>query len=150
MRFFHDGQLEGRRVRFPVQLNRRPKEPVDEEIRDFYCVLLECLRRPEVREGAWQLLDCRNAWEGNPTWEHFIAYAWEGENGARLLVAVNYGSTQGQCYVDVPFAGIPVGKLLLKDLMSPARYERNGEDLANHGLYLDMPEWGYHIFEVKT
>jgi hypothetical protein len=155
MRFFHDGQLEGRRVRFPVQLSRRPKEPVDEEIRGFYYMLLECLRRPEVREGVWRLLDCRNAWEGNPTWENFIAYDWQGKNDARLLVAVNYGPTQGQCYVDVPFAEIPVTeirgrKLLLQDLMSPARYERDGDDMASRGLYLDMPEWGYHIFEVKT
>jgi hypothetical protein len=33
--------------------------------------------------------------------------------------------------------------------MGPSRYERDGNDLAARGLYLDMPEWGYHVFEMK-
>jgi hypothetical protein len=27
-------------------------------------------------------------------------------------------------------------------------YERDGDDLARRGLYLDLPAWGYHVFEV--
>ena len=30
------------------------------------------------------------AWDGNPTWERFVAFAWHGPRG-RLLVAVNFG-----------------------------------------------------------
>ena len=29
-----------------------------------------------------------------------------------------------------------------------AAYERDGDELARDGLYLDMPAWGYHAFEV--
>ena len=36
MRFFYDGQLEGRRVKAPVQLGRWPDEPVDEQINAMY------------------------------------------------------------------------------------------------------------------
>ena len=36
----------------------------------------------------------------------------------------------------------------LKDLMSAAAYERAGSDLLSGGLYLDMPAWGYHVFEL--
>jgi hypothetical protein len=32
--------------------------------------------------------------------------------------------------------------------MGEARYERDGNDLADRGLYLDMPEWHYHVFDV--
>jgi hypothetical protein len=32
--------------------------------------------------------------------------------------------------------------------MSPARYERDGSELVSKGLYLDLPAWGYHVFEV--
>jgi hypothetical protein len=31
--------------------------------------------------------------------------------------------------------------------MGPAVYERNVSDLLGRGLYLDLPEWGYHVFE---
>jgi hypothetical protein len=29
-----------------------------------------------------------------------------------------------------------------------ARYERAGDDLAGRGLYLDVPPWAHHVFEV--
>ncbi len=106
LRFFHEGQLEGRRVKVSMHLGRRPEEPVDPVLQEFYRKLLACLKRPEVRQGRWQLLEVRPAWEGNPTWDRFLAFAWEGEAGQRLLVTVNYGPTQGQCHVDSPFADV--------------------------------------------
>jgi hypothetical protein len=36
----------------------------------------------------------------------------------------------------------------LADLMGPARYQRDGDDLESRGLYLDLAAWGYHVFEV--
>ena len=34
--------------------------------------------------------------------------------------------------------------------MGPATYDRAGTDLVAGGLYLDLPPWSYHVFEVKT
>lgn len=147
LRFFHDGQLDGRKTKLPVHLGRRASEPVDGELARFYRKLLEVLRRPEVRDGQWRLLDCRPAWDGNPTAEHFLAFSWElGDR--RLLVAVNYGATQGQCYVGIPFENLPGRHWRLVDLFSDASYERDGKELEARGLYLDMPAWGYQVFEV--
>jgi glycosidase len=146
LRFFHEGQFEGRCVRISMHLGRRPEEPVDPVLQEFYRKLLSCLTRPEVRQGRWHLLDVRPAREGNSTWDRFLAYAWEGEAGQRLLVAVNYGPGQGQCYVRLPFDDLRGGKVMLQDLMSDARFEREGNDLLNRGLYLDLPAWGFHIF----
>ena len=36
----------------------------------------------------------------------------------------------------------------LRDRLGPAVYERGGADLAARGLYLDLPAWGYHVFDV--
>jgi hypothetical protein len=33
--------------------------------------------------------------------------------------------------------------------MSSAVYERSGDDLLTAGLYLDMPGWGHHVFDVS-
>jgi hypothetical protein len=38
----------------------------------------------------------------------------------------------------------------LKDLMSEATYLREASDLASRGLYLDLPAWGYHVFELTA
>ena len=148
MRFFHEGQLEGRRTRVSMHLGRRPEEPVDEQIRSFYLRLLEVLKRPELWEGRWLLLECRPAWDGNPTWDRYIAFMWVGTRGG-VLVTVNYGPSQGQCYVSLPlnFQG---RHFVLNDLLGSARYERNGDELAARGFYLDMPAWGFHVFEFTT
>lgn len=147
LHFFHEGQLEGRRVKASVHLARRPAEPVDETLRTFYQRLLKCLQRTELRNGDWKLLDCRPAWDENRTWNQFLAYWWDDPRG-RLLVAINYGPTQGQCYVGLPPAGFPGRTFLLRDLMSDVRYERAGDELAARGLYLDITEWCYHVFEI--
>ena len=60
LKLLHDGQLEGRRVRVPVQLGRRPVEPVDLEMERFYHALLAAVRSAVFREGEWQLLEPRS------------------------------------------------------------------------------------------
>jgi len=149
LRFFHEGQLDGRRIKTSLHLRRRTGETANWAIREFYLRLLECLKRPEVRGGSWQLLHCRPAWEGNPTWDNFIAFAWEGTLRSRILITVNFGATQGQCLVAIPFQDLEGSKYTLRDLLSPARYEWNGDDLLKGGLFLDMPAWGYHVFEMQ-
>lgn len=148
LRFVHQGQLEGRKVRLPVQLCRAPGDPVDAALQAFYERLLACLQHPAIREGEWRLLMPAPAWEGNPTWNAFVAFAWAGATGRRLLITVNYGATQAQCYVGLPFAE-PGRALRLRDQVSPAAYERSGDELREKGLYLDLPAWGYHVFEPE-
>jgi hypothetical protein len=40
------------------------------------------------------------------------------------------------------------GAWRLNDVMSGTAYDRDGDDLATRGLYLDLPPWGYHVFEM--
>ena len=148
LRFFHQGQMEGRRKRISPHLCRAPEEPPDQAIEEFYERLLSVLRRPVVRHGRWQLLECRPAWEGNWTWDCFVVHTWEDSLGSRLVVAVNYAPNQSQCYVRLPFADLEHGTWRLHDLLSGVAYDRDGNDLQAHGLYLDMPPWGTSIFEV--
>ena len=106
------------------------------------------LRQPAVRDGQWRLLECVPAWEGNGTWDGFMAWAWHGGDGQRLLVAVNYARHQSQCYVRLPFDEPRGRSVRLEDRMSSAAYDRSGDDLLARGLYLDLPAWGYHVFDV--
>jgi hypothetical protein len=146
LRFFHHGQLEGRRKRISPHLVRAPHEPADDTIRQFYERLLAVLRDPAVRDGEWRLVDCAAAWEGNWTWDCCAAWTWTGPAGQRRLVAVNYAGNQSQCYVRLPDAG--TGSVRFRDLVGPQAFERDAGDLAARGLYLDMPPWGYHVFDV--
>jgi hypothetical protein len=148
LRFFHQGQFEGRKKRISPHLCRGPDEPIDQKLKAFYERLLAVLRRPVLRNGRWQLLECIPAWAGNWTWECFVAFAWQGSIGERLLVAVNYAPNRSQSYIRLPFTDLTDGKWRLEDLLGDAQYDRDGGDLESHGLYLDVPPWQCHAFSV--
>jgi hypothetical protein len=149
LRFFHQGQAEGFTKRVPVHLARGAAEPVNAEIREFYQRLLCSVHRAETRRGEWRLLESTPAWDGNWTWDGFIGFAWRDQDRT-VLVAVNYAPNQGQCYLRIPFDDFRGKAVRLRDLMGPAVYDRGGDDLLAQGLYLDMPGWGYHVFEVTA
>lgn len=148
LRLFHEGQLDGRRIQASIHLARRARESSDPVVRAFYSQLLSCLHRPEVRNGMWRLLNRVPAWEGNPTWQCFFVYQWRDAENRRTWVVVNYGPTQGQCYVRFGDDQLRGREFLLRDQMSRAWYQRDGNELADRGLYLDLPAWGYHVFDV--
>jgi hypothetical protein len=150
LRFFHQGQLEGRRKRISPHLVRGPEEPVDESLRAFYDRLLGVLRQPAVRDGQWHLLECTPAWDGNWTVDCFVACAWQGPGGERLLVAVNYAPNQSQCYLRLLFAELANHSWELRDQITSATYERDGNDLATRGLYLDMAPWQASVFAFEV
>lgn len=150
LRFFHQGQFEGCKKRISPHLGRAPVEPVDSRLRDFYARLLELLKRPELRDGTWRMLDGRPAWDGNPTWDQFVINQWTGGAGRSLLVCVNYGPTQSQCRVTLPDTGLRGRNWQLQDLLGSASYERSGEELAGIGLYLDMQPWQQQVFEIQA
>jgi glycosidase len=150
LRFFHQGQFEGRRKRISPHLVRAPQEPRDEELQGFYDRLLSVVGAAAVRDGRWQLLDCVPAWDGNWTSDGFLAWAWQGVDADRLLVAVNYAGSRGQCCVRLPFADLSGRTTRFNDLMSGAHYDRAGSDLVSSGLYVDLPPWGFHVFDVTA
>jgi hypothetical protein len=147
LRLFQEGQFEGRKVKVSIHLKRRPPEAVDHATHEFYSGLLSCITRPELQGGEWRLLDFMIDKEGDASWKQFIAFAWIVENEPLLLVAVNYAARRGRCFVRLPFPGLRGRSFRLGDLLSPEKYSKNGNDLVERGLYLDLPEWGYSVFQ---
>jgi glycosidase len=149
LRFFHQGQLEGRKKRISPHLARGPQEMPEPALQEFYENLLAILRRKITHQGDWQLLECRRAWDDNWTADCFICFAWQETKNELLLVAVNYSSNQSQCYVRLPFADLETGQWHLQDQINHGQYERNGSDLLLRGLFLDLPAWQCHAFLIS-
>jgi glycosidase len=150
LRFFQQGQFEGRKKHISPHLVRAPEEPLNKEIEEFYNHLLAVLRKPILKSGSWQWLVCKPAWEGNGSWNAFITSSWEGAHGERVLVAVNYAPQQSQCYVHLTFPEIKNRTVQLKDTLGPDSFTREGNDLLERGLYLDMEPWSYHVFIMEV
>jgi hypothetical protein len=148
LRFFQQGQLEGSRLRLLVQLCRTPVETPDAWVQSFYRRLLAALAVAQPQPGSWQLLEPSPAWQGNPTWDDFIGYLWQGAGGKTWLAVINYAPHQSQAYLSFPMPAARGQSVRLRDWFSPAVFDRPGDELLEKGLYLDLPEWGYHLFEI--
>jgi Alpha amylase, catalytic domain len=152
MRFFHQGQFEGKRIKISPHLVRGPEESVDQNIRAFYAGLLEALDGEVVRNGDWRLLAGNSAWQGNFTNEDFIAYAWSapGSDIIERLVVVNYAPHHSQCYIPIPLGNYQQNVVVLKDQLSDRIYERNAWQMRDPGLYVELGPWQAQIFKLES
>ncbi|WP_425619218.1 alpha-amylase family glycosyl hydrolase [Anatilimnocola sp. NA78] len=148
LRFFHQGQFEGRLKRISPHLGRAPQEAIDPYLSAFYDRLLAALRDHSVRTGDWQLLQCQPAWESNSTHDNFVVFAWH-EGDEKRVVAVNYSDQQSQCLARLPFADLGGEAWQLQDALSEDIYHWQGDDLVRSGLYLDMRPWQAAIYSLR-
>ncbi len=150
LRFFHDGQMSGKRIRVPVHLKRAPREKSSPELEAMYKRLIPIVNSPTGKHGTWHLLETRQAWVGNPTDVNFICYMLEHPLQT-LLVVVNYASYRGQCFVRIPHRSwLEEGTTIeFRDLLSHERLVRSASDIAERGLFVDIAEWQCHIFVVE-
>jgi hypothetical protein len=145
-KLLYEGQLDGRTVRSPVFLRRRPPEEADTALAGFYQLLLQALRLPALRTGDWSLCQI-NGWPDNPSNEEIVAWCWRHED-QRALVVVNLSDSLAQGLVLTHWPDLAGGTVVLEDAMSATRYERDGTIIANEGLYVALGAWGYHIFLI--
>lgn len=143
---WHDGQFEGRRTRLPVFLGRRPAEPADGDLRGFYHRLVAAAAA--VRQGTWTLLDV-TGWPDNPTNRDVLAWAWLNDGRPHHVVAVNLAGHASQGLVALPWDALGGDEWRLTDLVDGRVFDRDGDDLATDGLYVDLPPWAAHVLAVE-
>ena len=143
----HEGQFEGRKVRLPVFLGRRPDEPPDTDLRTFYHALLDVIAKEGLRKGEWSLCG-REGWPDNQSFRNLIAWCWVGDS-ARHLIIVNLSECAAQARIQVPGEEIPGRTWRLDDLLTGETWDRDGNEMGGEGLYIDLGPWCYNIFRLQ-
>jgi len=144
-KLFHHGQFEGRRVKLPVQLRREPEEAVDEDLLAFYKGLLKVIRAPVFKEGDWSLCE-RSGWPDNTSYVNLVAWCWR-KGQERFLVVINASHTRSQGRIQLPWTDLKGRTCLLVGVMNGERFERDGDDMLDQGLYVDLEAWGFHFLQ---
>ena len=146
---WHEGQFEGRRVRPPLFLSRRPDEPPDRDLADWYRALLAAVAGRHVRAGTWRLLPA-SGWPGNQSCANMTAWSWAGEHGGnRHLVVVNLSGQPAQARVPLDWPDLPGRSWQLTDILGPSVFERDGGELASPGLFVDVGPWQFHLLALQ-
>ena len=99
-KLLYEGQCEGRRVRPPVFLRRRPVEPIDADLRAFYHTLLAAVKGSGLREGEWQLCES-TGWPDNSSYFNLGAWCWD-LGRERYVVIVNLSEYRSQGRIQMP------------------------------------------------
>lgn len=148
LRFFHDGQLEGRRLRLPVQLIREPKEDTETPVWQFYERLLAVCKSVSFHDGEWQLITTGPAREGNGSHENLLAWSWQ--YAARLkVIVVNYSSNPAQGWLRLPPYHNSPENIVFHDELTGVTHSRDPKELGTQGLYVDLNPWQAHIFDTQ-
>ena len=143
---FHEGQFEGRRIRLPVFLNRRPPEPVDSDLQNFYHTLLAAVAQPVFKAGQWRLGE-PYGWPDNRSYLNLAAWGWRlGEE--RRLIIVNLSEARSQALVPLPWEDLAGRTWRLTDAFTGEIYARDGQELRQPGLFVDLEPWQFHFFQV--
>jgi glycosidase len=145
MRFFFDGQLEGARLRAPVQLGRWPEEPVSAQVRDLYARLLGSSTKALFHDGEWHLVTIDPA--GDRTASDLIAWEWRlGEQ--RAVVVVNLGGEAAQGHLRLHH--LPSGSSwIYEDRLTGRRYRWTRDALTTSGLYVRLDAGAAHLLVVE-
>ncbi len=147
-KLLHEGQLDGRQVKLPVQLGRRPVEPPNGDLLGFYRRLLAAVDTPAIREGEWQLCE-RSGWPDNQSCMNLVAWCWRAKE-ARCVVVVNLSDARSQARVRIPWDELAGRPWRLTDALSGAVYERDGDEMRGVGLYVDLAGWGCHLLSIGS
>lgn len=148
MSLFYDGQFEGWKTKWPVQLTHATKEVTDPESANFYQKLLEFCHSPILQRGEWKLMDVYSVWpETDLSYQNILAWRWRYQHQWKIVV-VNYSETIGRAYLSDHDLFMKKDKtILLKDKITEEIYYREEKGLHDTGLYIELSEWGIHLFE---
>ncbi|MBW2646468.1 MAG: hypothetical protein JRE23_09870 [Deltaproteobacteria bacterium] len=142
---FHEGQFEGKSIKIPIQLTRKPADPVNHDIILFYQTLLREIKDDIYHKGNWKLLEVFSA--ADDTFHNIIAYQWTMQ-GRNKIIAVNLGDHDSHAYIR-PSLPSDKNEYILIDQMTGTQYKREVSEISATGLYIKLAPYGAHLFDVR-
>ncbi len=146
MRFYHQGELEGRRIHFPIALREAVPENLDPKIAAFFAKILAITKQDAFHDGRWNLLSIVD--EGDASAGNFVVYEWKSDD-AWKVIAVNLAGSPSQGRIrfgDRPFAA---SQYLFYDEFNDVSYARSAAEIRGPGLFIRREKFDAHIFDVK-
>jgi glycosidase len=150
MRFYHQGELEGRTIHLPITLRIAAEEPVDPFTQAFFQKILTLTKQEAFHQGQWNPLPAHP--EGDDTSTNLIVYEWRTEKPEKSwkVVAVNLSGNTSQARVTWPENTFPATQYIFNDQLNEVTYNRAGDELRNPGLYIRLAPFQAHLFDVRA
>lgn len=145
MRFYHQGELEGRRIRLPIMLRVAAEEPPDPLSPAFFNKILQITKQDVFHEGEWMLLEVVP--EGDTSPDGLIVYEWRSAEAWKVIV-VNLKGDASQGRLRLGDRVSVTRQYVFHDELNDVKYLRSGEELHNVGLFIRRDGFQAHLFDV--
>jgi hypothetical protein len=146
MRFYHDGQFEGKTIKLPVQLGREPVEEVNTSMQKFYKLLLSITGKDVCKYGIWKLLDALPAGSDDMTYQNIFSWVWNNDD-EYMIVVINYSTDNAYCRLRIDLE-TNEEEVELIDLMDDKSYKRNWNEIVSDGLFIQLKGYQSQIFQI--
>ena len=145
MRLYHQGELEGYKIHFPISLRMAAGEPTDPSIAAFFAKILSLTDEDAFHNGQWNLLGVIP--ENDATSENLIVYEWRSEKSWKVI-ASNLAASTSQGRVPFKDRPLPAKQYVFYDALNDAHYVRSSEELREPGLLVRRDGFQAHLFDV--
>ena len=95
----------------------------------------------------WLLCE-RSGWPDNQSYLNILSWCWVKDE-ERYLIIINFSDTNSRARVHVPWDELRGRTWRLSDALSNETYDRDGNDMRDSGLHVDMGPWGFHFFYLN-
>ncbi|MHB8627199.1 MAG: alpha-amylase family glycosyl hydrolase [Aggregatilineales bacterium] len=149
VRMLHDGQLEGRRIKLPVQLGRRFAEAPDAGCVAFYQALLNEAAASPYHDGVFLTLAVNPILGHDIGHEALIAFAWAlGDDWRVVIVNDSFQTVKGRVMLPHPAMSGP-REWELTDALSGESARLVGDDLLTAGLPVSLKAYGAMVLTMR-
>jgi glycosidase len=145
MRLYHQGQIEGKKLKISVQLRRITHEAADKEVKAFYERLLSITKQDVFHNGKWRLWEVYPLSDGSSG--NLIAYTWVLGHQIKIVV-INMSPSVSQGRIPLRDMVRSDSEYILTDELHGITYIRNGKDMENPGLIVILDSFKSHIFDI--
>ncbi len=146
MKFYFDGQFEGSSIKLPVQLKRKPIEPVNEKVKNYYDKILSVTKEKIFIEGDWQMLNPISTGANDQSFNNIFAWQWK-LNEQICVVAINFSNSVSYCRLKFEIL-TKKNEINLVDMISDTAYVRSISEINTQGLFIKLQSFQSQIFSL--
>jgi len=147
MRFYFQGELEGRKIQLPIALRMAVAETPDPATEKLFDTILRVTKDDVFHHGDWALLPVTP--DGDGTADSLIVYEWRSAAAWNLIVVnLSGGAAQGRVHL-----GDRVSRdkeYVFYDQLNEVKYPRHGEELTSLGLFVRRDAFHAHLFDITA
>lgn len=147
-RLVHEGQMEGLKIKLPVQLGRRQTEVINQVLLSFYQNLLNTIPGKEFMNANWSLCRINPVDSIDSSFNNIISYYWWIDDKC-LLIVVNFSSHFSKAHIGIDTIDFGSENWKFTDLLNRKEFQHEGKNLEEYGLYIELEAWKGHVFNIE-